>query len=105
MSTTYERLVEAGAPDLAEPYFYRIRETGTGEHIEIQLRRKNPKFGSLELGKRGYVHIASTAPDQVLPQLVGHAKRLVREYEQSTQSRIQARSLIGDAARKERHHG
>lgn len=95
MANTYERLVEAGAPAIVEPLFYRIREIDGvplgGLQVEVRLRR--PRGGS-DLVAARYVAPQRTAQaklqavvnmcqeafeaydaDQILDRLVGDHSR------------------------------
>ncbi|WGH21405.1 hypothetical protein SEA_EMOTION_56 [Arthrobacter phage Emotion] len=53
MANMYERLVAAGAPEVPEPYFLRIRESEMGyAALEVQLRQRLPYGGSERIASR-----------------------------------------------------
>lgn len=47
----YSRLVEAGAPEIAEPRFYRIKHNAEGSGLTVQIRERNRRGGSRALAR------------------------------------------------------
>lgn len=79
MATTYERLVEAGAPAIVEPLFYRVSEYITnGRGIAIELRERKPRGGSRVLGRR---EIHTRAASELLGCIAEAARELVAEHD------------------------
>lgn len=73
MANIYERLVEAGAPAIVEPRFYRIYEA-LGEKLMIELRERRPRGGSNLL--QSYA-VQASDPEEVLQEVVEAAQLLV----------------------------
>jgi len=67
-SDTLDRLVAAGAPAIAEPYFYRIAFTEAGD-LSVQLRERRKLFGS-DLISRRTVTPNADRPDDTLTAVV-----------------------------------
>jgi hypothetical protein len=77
MATTFDRLVEAGAPQIEEPYFYRISEPEDGM-ILVQLRKAKARFGSDYVASRT-IHLRNLLPANVLGEVVTAAREIVVE--------------------------
>lgn len=84
--TTYDRLVAAGAPPLAEPLFYRVK-FDNDDDLVAEVRETRQRFGSDRLAAR-YIEVRALQPDQVLPALV--------EALQAAVGDIRRRELVAD---------
>jgi hypothetical protein len=52
MANAYEKLVEAGAPAIVEPLFYRIYEDNFEKDLVVEVRERRPYKGSNRLAYR-----------------------------------------------------
>lgn len=88
MATTYEELVQAGAPALPGSLFYRVKFDYEGD-LKIQVRQPLPYFGSRSLATR-LVRVEKGKP--ALPKLVAAAQ----EAAEALRLGMEAHELLGD---------
>ena len=85
-TNTLAPLVAAGAPEIAEPNFYRIAFTETGD-LNVELRERRKLFGSDLIARRTVTPNAARPDDTLtavvvaLSDMVGDAERARRVHE------------------------
>ncbi|GAB1326945.1 hypothetical protein [Streptomyces sennicomposti] len=87
------QLVAAGAPELPEGCFYRVRSNGLC--LEVQVRERRKRFGSVV---RALAYVRPDEPDG-LTAIVGacvHAVRRMEEQESNWLAALDATQYIGD---------
>ena len=94
MATTYDRLVAAGAPKIAEPLFYRITEE-LGGQLRVQLRRRNARFGSTYLGSE-YVFRSDVEEGALEAAVVSALTKVVARYRRDEALDAEAARIRGD---------
>lgn len=75
MADVYTALVEAGAPDLPEPFFYRVR-LNADDSLDLQIRMQNPRIGSRLLRRATVIRRDDEQPIDALARV---ARRLHEE--------------------------
>jgi len=79
-SDTLARLAAAGAPEIAEPHFYRVAFTEAGD-LSVELRERRKLFGSDRIARRTVTPNAAAPADtlgavvEALRDMVGAAER------------------------------
>lgn len=76
MANTYEKLVNAGAPAIVEPLFYRVHEHSINGNIEVEVRERLPYRGSILKAKRV---VSSRRAAELLENVVEAMKEAVEE--------------------------
>jgi hypothetical protein len=92
VATTFDRLVEAGAPRIYEPYSYRIEQPYEGI-LRVILRKDRPRGGA-EFVWSTDVDVRYVAPENVLAAVVEGCKRVVSYSE----TRHVAATFVGEFA-------
>ena len=95
MATPYERLVEAGAPEIEEPFFYRVKFAPDSDNLVVELRRRNARFGSARLASK-LVRTVDHAADDMLPAVVAALWEITVEHEVAAEAVEAAERLVGD---------
>jgi hypothetical protein len=88
------QLVEAGAPELPDGWFYRVVPDGfVGLKVEVRERRK--RFGSRVVD---YAYVRSDEPDGLTAIVASccHAVKRIDEADQDRRNRRDASKYIGD---------
>jgi hypothetical protein len=90
MANTYEALVAAGAPEIVEPQFYRIKRDGYSDNaLLVEVRERRPYKGSdLLIRKTVYVE----TDDAVLAEVVEACKQAVGEI----RLKAMVETIVGD---------
>ncbi|UYL87649.1 hypothetical protein SEA_VRESIDENCE_45 [Arthrobacter phage VResidence] len=81
MSNTYEKLVNAGAPAIVEPLFYRVSENSVNGSIIVEVRERLPYKGSNLKARR---IVSSRRPAELLENVVEAMTEAVEEMEFKT---------------------
>lgn len=76
MANTYEKFIEAGAPAIVEPLFYRVHEDYTTKNIVVEVRERLPYRGSNLKAKRT---VYTRRAAELLEEVVDAMKEAVEE--------------------------
>lgn len=90
MSDVYTALVEAGAPEMREPCFYRVL-LNADDTLDIQIRRRNPRIGSRLIRRATAFRRDDETPVEALARAARRIHDEVLLYDE-------ALDLIGDHA-------
>lgn len=92
MANTYEKLIEAGAPAIVEPLFYRIYEEYNSPTIVVEVRERRQYKGS-DLKARRKVSLHGL-PSEIPARVAEAATECVMEID----TKATVASLVGVAS-------